>query len=73
MTIKGEKKSEQEEKKKDFYLHERSYGSFVRTIPLPVGVQADKAEADFKKGVLTVSLPKAPGAARSKKIQVKVH
>lgn len=72
LTIKGEKRSETEEKQKDFYLHERSYGSFVRTVPLPMGIQADKAEAEFKKGVLTVNLPKAPGLeTRSKKIQVK--
>lgn len=74
LTIKGEKRSESEEKNKDFYLHERSYGAFMRTVPLPVGIQADKAEAEFKKGVLTVTLPKAPGtASRSKKIQVKSH
>ncbi len=74
LTIKSERRSETEEKRKDFYLHERTYGSFVRTVPLPMGVQTDKAKAEFRKGVLTVTLPKAPGTtSRSKRIQVKNH
>lgn len=72
LTIKGEKKEEKEEKKKDFYLHERHFGSFERTFGLPDGVDADKIEASFKKGVLTVTLPKKPEAQKPpKKIDVK--
>lgn len=72
LTIKGEKKSEHEESKKGYHLSERSYGSFYRTIPLPSGVDTDKANAQFKNGVLTVTLPKTPDAlARVKKIEVK--
>lgn len=72
LTIKGEKKGEREEKKKGYYLHERSYGSFYRSIPLPSGVDTDKANAEFKKGVLTVTLPKTPEAqARVKRIEVR--
>jgi HSP20 family protein len=72
MTIRGEKKIEHEEERKGVYMSERSYGSFYRTIPLPAGVDADKADATFKNGVLTVSLPKTPEAqAKVKRIPVK--
>ncbi|MBI1370492.1 MAG: Hsp20 family protein [Planctomycetes bacterium] len=72
LTIRGEKKAEREEKKKGYYLAERSYGSFYRSIPLPPGVDSGKAEAQFKKGVLTVTLPKTPEAqAKVRKIEVK--
>ena len=72
LTIKGEKKSEQEESKKGYHLLERSYGSFYRSIPLPSGVDADKAAAQFKNGVLTVTLPKTEEAlSRVRKIEVK--
>jgi HSP20 family protein len=72
LTIKGERRSEREEKHKGYYLSERSYGSFSRAIPLPPGVATDNAKAEFKKGVLTVSLPKTPEAqAKVKKIEVR--
>ena len=74
LTIKGEKKEEKEEKeeKKDFYLHEHHFGSFERSFSIPDGVDADKIEANFKKGVLTVTLPKKPEAQKpAKKIDVK--
>ncbi len=72
LTIKGEKKGETEEKGKDFYRTERSYGSFTRSIPLPAEVDADKVEATFKKGVLDITLPKtAKAIEETKKIPVK--
>jgi len=72
LTIKGEKQDEKEEKKKDYYLRERNFGSFERAFQLPDGVDGDKIEANFKKGVLTVSLPKKPEAQQAaKKIDVK--
>ena len=72
LTIKGEKQEEKEEKKKDYYLHERYFGSFERSFEMPEGVDADKIEASFKKGVLTVTLPKKPEAQKlAKKIEVK--
>ena len=72
LTIKGEKKEEREEKKKDYHLSERTFGSFERTFVVPEGVDADKIEASFKNGVLTVKLPKKPEAVKpEKKIEVK--
>jgi HSP20 family protein len=72
LTIRGEKKEEKEEKKKDYYLSERRYGSFERRFQVPQGVDADKIDASFKKGVLTVTLPKTREAqAQEKKITVK--
>jgi HSP20 family protein len=71
ITIKGEKREEKEEKGKEQYRLERSYGAFRRSFSLPCEVDADKATASFKKGVLTVMLPKTAEAAKSKKIAVK--
>jgi HSP20 family protein len=72
LTIKGEKREEKEEKKKDYYLHERHFGSFERSFAIPEGVDTDKIEATFKKGVLTVTLPKKPEAQKpEKKIEIK--
>ena len=72
LIIKGEKHEEKEEKKKDYYLQERHFGSFERSFQVPDGVDADKIEASFKKGVLTVTLPKKPEAQKpEKKIDVK--
>jgi HSP20 family protein len=71
LTIKGEKKAEREEKKKDFQLVERSYGSFSRSLTLPFAVDPDKAKATFKNGVLSISLPKPPEVqAKAKKIAI---
>lgn len=72
LTIKGEKQEEKEEKKKDYYLSERHFGSFERSFALPESIDIDKVDATFKKGVLTVRLPKKPEAIKSeKKIEVK--
>jgi HSP20 family protein len=72
LTIKGEKKEEKEEKKKDFHLQERRFGSFERTFGVPEGVDTDKIQANFTKGVLTITLPKKLEAQKpAKKIDVK--
>jgi HSP20 family protein len=72
LTIKGEKTEEKEEKKKDYYLSERRFGSFHRLFQVPVGVDAEKIEASFKNGVLTVVLPKSAEARQNeKKIAIK--
>jgi HSP20 family protein len=70
LTIKGEKKSEKEEKDKNYRLVERSYGSFSRSIELPAGINPDSIKATIAKGVLTVVVPK-PAPAQVKKIDVK--
>ena len=72
LSIKGGKKEEKEEKRKDYHLSERRFGSFQRSFVLPEGVDADKIEANFVKGVLTVKLPKTAAAQKAeKKITVK--
>ena len=62
LTIRGEKRDEKEEKKNDYYVRERSFGSFERSFQVPENVDTDKVSASFKKGVLTVTLPKKPEA-----------
>ncbi len=59
LTISGETKEENETKEKDYIRKERRYGSFTRTVTLPNGLKADKAEAVFENGMLTLSVPKA--------------
>ncbi|HEY4773814.1 MAG TPA: Hsp20/alpha crystallin family protein [Xanthobacteraceae bacterium] len=72
LIIKGEKEEEKEEKKKDYYRSERRYGSFERRFRVPEAVESDKIAAAFKKGVLTVTLPKKAEAQKpEKKIEVK--
>lgn len=63
LTIKGEKRQEREEKGKNRYLSERSYGEFQRAFSLPADVDREKIEAAFANGVLTVTLPKTAKAA----------
>ncbi len=70
LTIKGEKRSEKEEKEKNRYISERTYGSFLRSIQLPSGIDPAKIEASIDKGVLTVKVPK-PAPTVTKKIEIK--
>ena len=72
LTIKGEKKKEEEVKQENYYRCERSYGSFLRTLELPADVKADKVKAAFKNGVLEVRLPKTE-EAKAKEIKIKVE
>lgn len=72
LTISGEKKEEKEDKGKNYYRMERSYGSFRRSLPLPAEVVEDQVEATFKNGVLNIRLPKSPEAQKpGKRITVK--
>jgi len=68
LIIKGEKKEDKEEKRKGYHLSERHYGSFERMFSLPKGVDAEKIEASFSKGVLSISLPKKPEAMNADKV-----
>jgi len=70
LTIKGEKKSEKEEKDKNYRMFERSYGAFSRTLDLPAGINPDTIKASLSNGVLKVTVPK-PAAAQVKKVEVK--
>lgn len=72
LTLKGEKREEKEEKEKGYYHMERRYGAFSRVIPLPEGVETEKAEASFKHGILTIRLPRKESAIEAgKKIPIK--
>jgi HSP20 family protein len=72
LTIKGQKEEEKIEKKEDFHLRERRFGSFARSVRIPDVVDAEKIEASFKNGVLKVTLPKKLEAQKPvKKIEVK--
>ena len=72
LSIKGEKQEETEEKDKNYYRRERSFGSFERRFHVPDNVDAEKIEASFKNGVLSVMLPKTAEAQKqAKKIDVK--
>jgi len=72
LTIRGEKKKEEEEKGKDYYRAERVYGAFSRSVTLPAEITPEKARAIFKDGVLEIRLPKSE-AAKKKEIKVKVQ
>ena len=74
VTINGEKKEEKEDKGKNYYYMERSYGSFNRVIPLAVETDANKAEANFKNGVLNIAIPKSAAAkAKGTKVPIKAE
>lgn len=69
LTIKGERKSEKEVKKEDYLRREVSYGSFERRMSLPEGAAADQVKANFKNGVLEITIPMAKEAV-AKKVQI---
>ena len=71
LTVKGERKFEQENSGKGFHRIERGYGSFVRAFSLPETVDAEKVKADYKSGVLTVTVPKKE-IAKPKTINVEI-
>ncbi len=70
LSIKAQHREETEDKKREYYRREIRYGAFHRSLSLPVSVDAEKAEARFDNGILTLQLPKAE-ALRPK--QIKVH
>jgi HSP20 family protein len=69
LTIRGEHKEKIEEKKREYYRRELRYGAFHRSLGLPISVDSDKAEAEFKNGVLYLRLPKTD-AVRPRQIKV---
>ena len=72
LYLKGERKFEKETKEENYHRIERSYGAFTRAIALPNSVDADKAAADYKNGVLTLTLPKRE-EAKPKTIKIAVN
>ncbi|RPI19925.1 MAG: Hsp20/alpha crystallin family protein [Acidobacteriales bacterium] len=72
LTLKGERRFEQDEKAQGYHRIERSYGSFARYFSLPETVEADKVNAGYKNGVLTVTLPKKE-IAKPRSIKVEIH
>jgi HSP20 family protein len=69
VTIQGERKHEQEEEREGYYRSERSYGSFCRVVPLPQGAITEQAKAQFKDGVLEVTMP-APPASKGRRLEI---
>jgi HSP20 family protein len=70
LTIKGETRGEQNVEEKNYHLRERHFGSFTRSIRLPMPVDADQVDASHENGVLTLHLPKLE-AVKPKRIAVK--
>jgi HSP20 family protein len=70
LNIRGELKEEKEEKERMYHLRERRFGSFSRSVTLPSNVSAEKADAQFENGILTLTLPKAE-EAKAKMITVR--
>jgi len=62
LRIRGEKRQEKEEKQRDFYRVERSYGSFQRVLSLPEDADQGEIAARFGKGILTITIPRKPSA-----------
>ncbi len=70
LIIEGERKQEHSEERGGFHRSERSYGRFYRAIPLPDGVKADNAKANFRNGVLEVTIPIDPSKQNRRRIEV---
>ncbi len=71
LTVKGERRLEQDLKDEGYYRLERLYGKFERSVPLPIPVQADKVKATYRDGVLEIRLPKVE-AVKPKEIKIDV-
>ena len=71
LTISGERKEENEEKREGFYRSERSYGSFYREIPLPEGTKTEDAAATFRNGVLEITMPVPKVETSTRKLEIK--
>ena len=71
VTIQGERRREHEEEKAGVYRSERSYGSFSRVVALPEGAMTDQAKANFKDGVLEITMPAPPEAVtRGRRLEI---
>jgi len=71
ISLRGEVKCDEEVKEEGFYRHERRFGKFCRTIPMPAAIKPDEVKASFKEGILEVTAPKAEAAkAKEKKVPI---
>jgi len=70
LTIRGEFKGEEDVSERNYHLREHRYGSFSRTVSLPIPINVDAAKAEFENGMLTLTAPKAEEAQR-KTVEVK--
>jgi HSP20 family protein len=70
VIIRGERQEERKEERQGFYRTERTYGSFYRVIPLPGGVDTTKATANFRDGVLEITMPAEEGEPRGRQLQI---
>jgi HSP20 family protein len=70
LIIKGEKKEEREDRKRNVYYRESRYGAFTRSVPIGAGVDFSKAKAEFRNGVLKVEIPKTADSAQRRQIPI---
>jgi HSP20 family protein len=70
VIIRGERQEERKEERQGFYRTERTYGSFYRVIPLPAGVDTTKATANFRDGVLEITMPAEEEETRGRQLQI---
>ena len=70
LTIHGERKGSHDEERDGYCRSERTYGSFYRVIPLPQGAMTDQARADFRDGVLEVTMPVPPASTRGRRLEI---
>ena len=71
LTLKGEKKEEKQEKGQTWHRTEMSFGSFTRSFKLPAAIENDKVSADYKNGILNITLPKS-AASRVQEVKINV-
>jgi HSP20 family protein len=71
LTIRGEKKNGHEERDKNYYLSERSYGSFMRSLRLPFDADPNRVSARCENGILHIAIPKPANMSKSARIPVK--
>jgi len=72
LTIRGEKRQEDESERAGYYRLERTYGCFERAVPIPCEIEEDRVEAEFRRGVLRITLPKTAAArAAARRIPVR--
>jgi HSP20 family protein len=70
LTLRGERKQSKETKEEDYYLREAQYGSFIRRLSLPEGVNSEKIQAVYENGILRISMPVTKKAITGRKVLV---